>query len=387
MLLLTAIKQDLTTLALCCFACCIFKGAYMSLSPKFLFVPVSSSEGMGEYMRSLIIANEVKQRWPDANIQFIISRQAPYAFTCPYPVALLDDTPTKNTKAVNDFLSFYKADFVIFDASGRRSQLVHANKLGAKVIFISQHKRKRSRGMKLLRARVTDSHWVVQPEFIIGTISSFDRLKLKLINKPEPTIIGSVFASPVAHRQSELLKKLCLVANDFILFNAGSGGHKNGQGHCIEEFAMAAARIYQATKIPCVVIFGPSYPKAMPEFEGVINIKELIHVDFMDLLDASKAAVLSGGDTLLQAIALKKPSVSAAVAKDQNYRIRVCQERGLTVSSSVTADELTSRLLDLIQAGTAQQLDTALTQCESTNGLDVAMEVITDLMSEQSAVS
>ena len=150
---------------------------------------------------------------------------------------------------------------------------------------------------------------------------------------------------------------------------------------------MAAASIYQATKIPCVVIFGPSYPKAMPEYEGVINIKELIHVDFMDLLDASKAAVLSGGDTLLQAIALKKPTVSAAVAKDQNYRVRVCQDRGLTVSSRVTADEMSSRLLNLIQAGSAQQLNHALMQCESTNGLDIAMEVITGLMSEQSALS
>ncbi|WP_299569562.1 hypothetical protein [uncultured Shewanella sp.] len=356
----------------------------MSLSHKFLFVPVSSSEGMGEYMRSLTIANEVKQRWPDANIQFIISRQAPYAFTCPFPVALLNDTPTKNIKAVNDFISFFTPDFVFFDASGRRSQLAHANKLGAKVIFISQHKRKRSKGMKLLRARVTDNHWVVQPEFIIGTVSPLDRLKLKFINKPEPTVIGSVFANPVAHRQSELLKRLSLVANNFILFNAGSGGHQNRQGHCIEEFAMAAARIYQKTKIPCVVIFGPSYPKAMSEFEGVINIKELIHVDFMDLLDASKAAVLSGGDTLLQAIALRKPTVSAAVAKDQNYRIRLCQERGLTVWSSVTANEITSRLLTLIQPESAQQLYIALTQYESTNGLDVAMEVITDLMSEQS---
>ena len=271
----------------------------MSLSPKFLFVPVSSAEGMGEYMRSLIIAKEVKRRWPNATIQFVLSRQAPYCATCPYPVALLDDTPTKNIKAVNDFISFFQPDFVIFDASGRRSQLNHAKKLGAKVIFISQHKRKRSRGMKVLRARVTDSHWVVQPEFVIGPISWLDSCKLKLIDKPEPTVIGPVFVNPNEARQAQLLKRLDLNVGEFILFNAGSGGHHHDGRYLVEEFAQAAAIVYQSTQIPCVVIYGPNYPKEIQINKGVNAIKELAHDELMDLLDASQAAVLSGGDTLL----------------------------------------------------------------------------------------
>ncbi|MCG9731431.1 hypothetical protein L1D44_16680 [Shewanella sp. Isolate13] len=349
------------------------------VAPKFLFVPVSSAEGVGEYMRSLIVADEVKRRWPNATIQFVLSRQAPYAHTCPYPTALLGDTPTKNIKAVNDFMSFFQPDFVIFDASGRRSQLVHANRLGAKVIFLSQHKRKRSRGMKVLRARVTDSHWVVQPEFVIGPISWLDRLKLKLIDKPEPTVIGPIFVNPNLERQLKLLKEYKLTAGGFILLNAGSGGHTNSHGYIVEEFARAAANIFQATQIPCVVVYGPNYPNAMFEAEGVTAIKELNHGELIDLLDAAKIAVLSGGDTLLQAIALKKPTLAVAVAKDQNYRLRVCKESGLIASNDCDARQMSDGLIELIKAENLGKLETALAKCECINGLDIGMNIITDL--------
>ncbi|MCL1056391.1 hypothetical protein L2729_00110 [Shewanella gelidimarina] len=352
----------------------------MTLSaPKFLFVPVSSAEGVGEYMRSLIVANEVKQRWPEADIQFILSRHAPYASTCPYPVALLDDTPTKNIKAVNDFISFYKPDFVIFDAAGRRSQLVHAHKLGAKVIFISQHKRKRSRGMKMLRARVTDSHWVVQPQFVIGDISWLDHLKLKLITKAAPQVIGPIFVNPSKNRQAELLAHYSLTNGHFILLNAGSGGHQNSNGYVIEEFARAAASIYQTTQIPCVIVYGPSYPHDIPLVEGVTAIKTLSHEALIDLLDAAKVAVLSGGDTLLQAIALKKVTLSIAVAKDQNYRVKACKEAGFTISSEADAQQMTGHLVTLIKTDNQLALQSALAQCDCENGLDIGMTIISDL--------
>ncbi|GIU14906.1 hypothetical protein TUM4445_30220 [Shewanella sp. MBTL60-112-B2] len=337
-------------------------------------------------MRSLIVANEVKRRWPDATIQFILSRHAPYASTCPYPAALLDDTPTKDIKAVNDFMSFFQPDFVIFDASGRRSQLTHANKLGAKVIFISQHKRKRSRGMKILRARVTDSHWVVQPEFVIGPISWLDRLKLRLIEKPEPTVTGPIFVNPNPKNQATLLGKYGLTAGEFILLNAGSGGHANRRGFIVEEFALAAANMYRATKLPCVIVYGPNYPDSMTEAEGVIAINELEHGAFIDLLDAAKVAVLSGGDTLLQAIALKKPTLSVAVSKDQHHRLKVCENSGLTLCSDSEAQSISDGVINLMQADNLQQLETSLAHSGCVNGLDMGMNLITQLFQSKFGV-
>lgn len=358
----------------------------MSMTPKFLFVPVSSEEGIGEYMRSLIVADAVKKRWPNAIVKFVLSRHAPYASTCPYSTALLDDTPTKNIKAVNDFVSFFQPDFVIFDASGRRSQLVHASKLGAKVIFLSQHKRKRSRGMKILRARVTDSHWVVQPEFVIGAISWIDKLKLRLIGKPEPTTTGPIFVSPDSVKQAQLLAKYHLVHGQFFLFNAGSGGHRNGTGYVVEEFAKAASAIFKSTQIPCMVIYGPNYPYAIPQLEGVTALKELVHSDLIDLLDASKLAVLSGGDTLLQAIALKKPSLSIAVSKDQYYRLRVCEGSGLTVCSEKSADAIAAGVLGLLDTQRLSQLEARLSQCTCVNGLEIGMKIISELFESKFGV-
>ena len=64
----------------------------------------------------------------------------------------LIQSPTKEIAAVNALMAQQRPDLVVFDASGRQAQLQMAYKLGAKVIFISQHRRKRSRGMKVGRA-------------------------------------------------------------------------------------------------------------------------------------------------------------------------------------------------------------------------------------------
>lgn len=347
---------------------------------KFLFIPVSSAEGIGEYMRSMIIADEVKRLWPSAEIKFILSKQAPYAAQCPYPAVLLEDTPTKQVKAVNQIMSDYQPDIVLFDASGRKSQLVHAHKLGAKVIFLSQHKRKRSRGMKIGRALVTDCHWVVQPEFVIGPISWLDRLKLKLINKPAPLNIGPVFTQPDASTQSALLAQYQLTHNEFVLFNAGSGGHRINSELAADIFAKAAHDCYKASGILSVMVFGPNYPNVLPEFEGVVVIPQLNNQQFINLLAAAKAAVLSGGDTLLQAIALHKPTLAVSVSKDQPSRITACELKGLVLIADAELTSIVSNVCRLVSHVEFARLSVNLSKRVGINGLEVALLEISRLL-------
>ncbi|MGL5396719.1 MAG: hypothetical protein ACRDBQ_15845 [Shewanella sp.] len=343
-------------------------------APKLLFIPVSSAEGIGEYMRSMIIADEVKRNWPHADIKFILSKHAPYAAQCPYNAVLLDDTPTKQVKAVNQIITEYLPDIVIFDASGRKSQLAHAHKLGAKVIFISQHKRKRSRGMKIGRALVTDCHWVVQPEFVIGPISGLERLKLKLINKPIPLNIGPVFTQPDEACQTGLLVQFQLTKNEFVLFNAGSGGHKVNGELAADIFAHAAYESYKASGILSVMVFGPNYPNPLPELEGVVVIPQLNNQQFINLLAASKAAVLSGGDTLLQAIALHKPTLAVPVSKDQPPRIAACVAKELVLSCETALEPMKNALATLLSEEQMLHLCTKLALSEQLNGLDMAIK-------------
>ena len=130
---------------------------------NIVFVPVSGPKGVGEYMRSLILANALSLHAPHARITFILSRQAPFINECPYAVCLVDCSPTQCTAQVNAFVQTILPDIIIFDASGRAAQYRNAKQLGAKVVFISQHKKKRARAFALNRIRhIFPSHLVRQ---------------------------------------------------------------------------------------------------------------------------------------------------------------------------------------------------------------------------------
>jgi ADP-heptose:LPS heptosyltransferase len=348
--------------------------------PSFIFVPVSSVEGIGEYMRSLIIATEVKQRWPNAVIHFILNKNTPYAKNCPFEAFLLDDTPTKCVKEVNDIMSELTPDIVIFDASGRQSQLKHASNIGTKVIFISQHKRKRSRGLKLSRARYTNCHWVVQPDFILGSISWLEKLKLQFLKKPTPVAVGPVFSKPDKNHLPVLLDEYGLVAGEYLIFNAGSGGHLAGKELAADIFAEVAVKIHAERGVPCIMIFGSNYPKALPRLEGVKVVGNMDNLTFINLLSASQAAVISGGDTLLQAVSLHVPVLAVPVSKDQPARIKVCQENGLIMASATNVESMLRQLPSLLDPVVKERIILAMQEKGCSNGLDKCLADIKELL-------
>ncbi len=331
-------------------------------------------------MRSKIVADEVCKRWPNARVEFVLNSHAPYAQSCPYRAHLVDDTPTKHITAVNQLITQFKPDVVIFDASGRKAQLKHANLHGAKVVFISQHRRKRARGMRIERALVTDSHWVVQPEFVIGDINWLDKLKLNLIKREQPIFTGSIFANPTQAEQAALQQLYQVNPKQYLLYSAGSGGHKLKGGLAADLFAQAALAVFKQTGVPSLMVFGPNYPKALPEFEGVTAIKQLNTDDFINLLDGAKAAVLSGGDTLLQAIALNVPTLAVAVSKDQPSRIKQCTAKHLALGCDPEVGAMSEQIMRLLQEDTAKQLTLQMQQVAEAKGLDICMAEISRLL-------
>ncbi|QSX37384.1 hypothetical protein [Shewanella sedimentimangrovi] len=349
--------------------------------PKLLFIPVSSAEGIGEYMRSMIIAEGVKRRWPEADIHFILSREAPYANTCPFKTHQVARSPTKEVAAVNRLMAELKPNIVIFDASGRRSQLACAKRNGAAVVFISQHKRKRARGMKWSRARHTDRHWVAQPSFAIEPLSRWERFKLKLLGLVSPRHLGMVFMPPDEARRETLQAKWQLQHGQYLLVNAGSGGHKLGVGLAADIFADAAAALARELGIRTVMIYGDNYPKQPVENDDVVAIKSLNNEDFISLLSGAKAAILSGGGTVLQAIALGVPVLGVPVAKDQPARLQACEAEGLIkVAASET---LVESARAFIQPQVLQQLSQALASQSQGNGLQQALADIAELLAER----
>jgi len=351
-----------------------------------LFIPVSSPSGIGEYMRSLIIAKALKMRWPNVNIHFILSEKVSYTKDCPFTVHSCQDSPTKEVKTVNGIIEKLKPDLVIFDASGRAKQFKQAKAVGAKVAFISQHNKKRSRGLKLNRLLNTDIHWVAQPDFCMETLSHWQRAKLALFKKNTPKNIGPVFEVSSSDYQEKLLEKYALTREQYFIFNAGSGGHLVAGNLAADIYYQAAQMFYEQTEIKSIVIFGSNYPKELPENpdikkNDIICLKSIDNKDFVTLLSSAKGCVISAGDTLLQCIALHKVAVAAPVSPDQPARLKLCQNKQLVLAAEPTCRDLLQQALYLINMQTEerQEFVNNMAQQAPVNALESIVDNIASL--------
>ncbi len=330
----------------------IYSRSYALMEPScVLFIPVSSPSGIGEYMRSLIIAKALKVRWPNLSIHFILSEQVSYLDDCPYTVHVCQDSPTKDVSTVNRVIGQLKPDLVIFDASGRAKQFKQAKAVGAKVAFISQHNKKRSRGLKLNRVLNTDIHWVAQPDFCMKALSHWQKAKLGFLNKKAPQNIGPVFEASSRDYQGQLLEKYVLTRDQYFIFNAGSGGHLVSGELAADIYYQAAQALFQQSKIKCMVIFGSNYPKELPtsnDSNGITCVKSIDNKDFISLISAAQGCIITAGDTLLQCIALHKITVAAPVSPDQPARLKLCQNKQLVLAAEPTSNDLVKQTLRVI---------------------------------------
>jgi spore coat polysaccharide biosynthesis predicted glycosyltransferase SpsG len=311
----------------------------MSLvASKVLFIPVSSASGIGEYMRSLILANAIADSFPRVEIAFVLSKHAPYIDNCPYPTLLTDRSPTHCSAQVNAMIAEFLPRVVVFDCSGRASQYRTAQKCGAKVVFISQHKKKRRRAFALNRIGNIDAHCITQYKFVDGDISRLERLKLNLFRRPLPYFIGPVYSSP-----SQTLP--FAIASPYVLFSAGGGGHTIKGIKATDVFLTVAQEWYRQTGEQCLVLLGPNYVGQVENLPGILCHKQLPNPDVMALLKQARLAVLGGGAMLAQAVALSTPAIAIAVAKDQPERIKSMVQQGLVNSAELSVADILDAMM------------------------------------------
>ena len=139
---------------------------------------------MGEYARSLAIAQAAQRQWPGGEIHFALSRQAPYAATVPFAATLLDSSPTFHSAAMARLIESFKPTCVVFDNAGRTAQLRAARRQGARIVFISARSRQRRKAFRWRWMRLIDEHWIAYPEFIAGHLTWWERFKLKNLGRP-----------------------------------------------------------------------------------------------------------------------------------------------------------------------------------------------------------
>jgi hypothetical protein len=349
--------------------------------PRILFVPVSGTYGMGEYARSLSIAHAAKRRWQGAAIHFVLSREAPYAADAPFAATLLASSPTFHSKAVIELLEKWRPDVVVFDNAGRTAQLRAARRLGARIVYISARPRQRRKAFRWQWMRLIDEHWIAYPEFIAGSLTFFENLKLELAGRPVVRYLDVILPRADLGRRGAILSRAGCVTGTFVLVVPGGGTGHPGADDAVDQF-MAAARALASHGVPTVYV-GPASAAAIGA-AGDPNwhpLGPLPQADLAELMRSARLIVTNGGSTLLQAIACGGACVAVPIARDQIERTRRCAAAGVAVAAALDGAGVVQAADRLLQnepqraalAGRAAHLKLA-------DGVEVAIQALCALV-------
>jgi len=353
--------------------------------PRILFVPVSGPKGAGEYFRCLTIAEGVRERWPSAEIRFMVSRAAGYAHEVPFPTVLIDRSPTYESKAVNRAIDDLKPGVVVFDNAGRVAQFRHARQCGARTVYVSSRPTTRWKGFRLRRMWQMDQHWMSGPRFLNGELSAWEKVKLSLTPSLSIVHLDCLFPRPDESRAAVYRRGLGLGTDSYLVFCAGGGGHEHQGLSSSEIFGRAAQEVARATGQRVVWVRGPNYAGTLAPPNGLLSLGALSGPQLIDLLSGARIAVINGGSLLSQALALRIACIAAPVASDQQVRIQVCAARGLLEATDLEADAIVKSALALHEDETRLgELRARLGQLDLNNSVDVALAALEHLLNESS---
>lgn len=353
----------------------------MSGAPRLLFVPASGAQGAGEYYRCIAIARAALAHWPAADIRFIVNTEARYAASSPFRTVLVQGSPTYNNVAVNGAVSEFRPNVVVFDSAGRVAQFAHARRAGASTVYVSSRFKTRWKGFRLRRMRVMDQHWLAWPRFVEGDLSRWERLKLRLMGRPEIVFLDPVHDRPDAGRAAALRRRLGIGEAPYLLFSAGGGGYSRSGAPAPEIFAGAAIEVQRASGMQAVWVKGPNYDGTAFDASGLVALGALRSDEMIDVLAGARIAIVNGGSLLLQALALRVPTIAAPIAGDQPARIAACERQGIAVGTSLEAAALAQTTLALLgDEARQQQLRARMQALNLVNGAEQAAEAIARLL-------
>jgi hypothetical protein len=365
---------------------------------RVLFIPVSGTYGMGEYARSLAIARAVSHHWQGAAIRFVLSREAPYAADAPFPATLLASSPTFHSAAVIELLEQWRPDIVIFDNAGRSAQLRAARRLGARVVYISARRRQRRKAFRWHWMRLIDEHWIAYPEFIAGSLSFVEKLKLKMAGRPTVRYLDVIMSRPDLDQRGAILSRAGCDPGTFVLVVPGGGTGHPGADDAAGQFA-AAADALAASGVATVYV-GPKGvgPKGVgPKGVGPMGststggsggtaagphyLGPLPQAELSELMRSARLIVANGGSTLLQAIACGNACIAVPIAKDQAERIRRCVAAGAAVPAALDAASIVQSAQRLLQDEPQRAaLAERAARLRLADGVAVAVQALGDLI-------
>jgi spore coat polysaccharide biosynthesis predicted glycosyltransferase SpsG len=356
-------------------------------SPRFLLIPVSGPGGAGEYYRSLAIAAGLRRQWPDCSIRFVLNREAPYAMSAPYPVTLLDDSPTRATTAVNACIRQERPDVVIFDSAGRIAQYRAARDAGARVVYVSSRPKTRWKGFKWRRMRLLDQHWIAQPRFLGGELTRWQRWKLRRVGRPSVLFLDALHEPLDSATTASLMRELGLTPQNFALLCPGGGGIFENEIDAAQVFLDAARNLAASRKETLVVaVVGQRISERMRHAAISPNLRIIASLPngvLMGLIDVSTASAVNGGSLLLQSLRQHAPLVAAPIAQDQLERVRHCAAAGYVMAAPLDAQAIAAGMRRLLDEPDLR--DTLLARAGKlalSNGVETAVKAVERLLQE-----
>lgn len=351
-------------------------------------MPVSGPFGTGEYARSAAIARAARRRWPDAEIHFILSRQAPYAATVPFAATLLDSSATFHSGAVARLIRSFRPSIVVFDNAGRTAQLRAAHRLGARLVFISSRSRQRRKAFRWRWMRLLDEHWIAYPQLIAGELNWLERFKLKRLGRPTIRYLD-VILSRNAPEEDSIVARVGLKRGGYLLIVPGGGTGHPGANDAAEQF-LAAANTLAETET--VVFVGPtraadageptrakSAGSALPN-SRLRCFSSLPQADLADLMSHARLVVTNGGSTLLQAIACGCACIAVPIAQDQPKRIQACVAAGVAAAADLGAAAIVRAAGKLLHDESARAaLGRRAANLKLANGVEIALNALAHL--------
>lgn len=351
-----------------------------SVNGRVLFVPVSGARGMGEYARALALATATVQRWPQLQIHFAVSQQAPYAADTPFPMTLLPSSPTFHNREMTELIRSYQPTLVVFDNAGRTAQLRAAVRAGAHVVYVSSRSRQRGRAFRLRWMSMIDEHWIAYPEFIAGGLTAFERLKLSVLRRPAVKYLDAILPPRDAMLGAQTMRRFDVAFGDYVLVVPGGGTDHPGAENAPQIIAEAARRIAERGTPTVLVGVAPSGQLERPPPHTLHVAPRMPMAQLAALMRGARLVVSNGGDTLLQAISAARPCVAVPIAGDQAHRIARCEQRGLAIGSQLDALALSQAALSLLSDSARHAAFVArLSKSTLGNGLETALASIARL--------
>jgi glycosyltransferase involved in cell wall biosynthesis len=332
---------------------------------------------MGEYARSLAIARAASLRWPGADIHFVLSGEAPYSASVPFPATLLASSPTFHSAAVIQLIDERRPDVVIFDNAGRTAQLRAASRAAARVVYISARSRQRRKAFRWQWMGLIDEHWIAYPEFIAGRLDFLERFKLNMLHRPVLRYLDVILSRATPAQRDSILARVGYEPNSYVLIVPGGGtGHPRARD--ASHTFLAAANALAGSGVATVFV-GPAGAQS-----GILQLRcfdSLPQSELVELMRSARLIVANGGSTLLQAIACAAPCIAVPIAGDQTERIRRCVDAGVAITAKLDAASMTQTVLELLQDGARRAaLARRAADLGLADGIEIALHALSRLI-------